>query len=278
VKILLLGKNGLLGSAFLSLLTGRAGHELFAVDKDQLDVTDSGAVENAMKNVMPELVINCAAYTDVDGAEDDREAAFQLNAEVPGVLAKLCQQSGATLLQFSTDYVFDGHIEEGYREDSPTSPINVYGESKLQGEQNVSENTGNFYIVRLSLLFGEARENFVDRVLRGADKNKREIDVVDDYTSCPTYTADLAQGVMEIIVEPKLPFGIYHMSNLGHASRWALAKEIINIKDLKTRVMPASADRFPTPAQRPHSSILINTKTKSLRNWQEALKVYIDLK
>ena len=196
MKLILLGKSGMLGSAFLKKLAGEEGLEVFAFDKDILDITDKAALKEIFDRISPDFVINCAAYTAVDDCESNKELAYAINADAPLEIARLCNACGAKLIHFSTDYVFDGEKPEGYREDDSPAPINVYGASKLKGEQNIAEAHDKFFIVRTSWLFGENGKNFVDTMLRLADE-KDELNIIGDQVGCPTYTFDLSQAVID---------------------------------------------------------------------------------
>lgn len=277
MKILLLGKLGLLGSDFLSHLSGSGNFEVFALDYKELDITDYKKTEEIVTKIAPDFVINCAAYTEVDGCESNKELAMKVNGEAPANLASICKKLGAVILQISTDYVFDGSKIEGYKEDDKPSPTSVYGESKLLGEINVQKNTDKYYIVRISLLFGSHGNNFVKQMIELA-KTKNELEVVDDFVSYPTYSEDLVQAIIKEFIDKRdLPFGIYHLTNIPAVSRYEFAKSIFKISGQKVNLKPVSADVFPRIAQRPSHSILLNTKIKPLRDFEEALKVYIGL-
>jgi len=195
--------------------------------------------------------------------------------------------------------VFDGENPEGYKEINEPSPINVYGESKLKGEQLIADNMDNYYIIRTSWLFGENGKNFVETMLN-LGKTKTELDVVDDQIGSPTYAKDLCEEIIRCFLTPfisnlpkqhdreidedrvspskKLPFGIYHLTNFEHVSWCGFAKKIFELEKLDVKVNPITSDKFPKPARRPHCSILLNTKFDSkMRSWKEALKVYLEL-
>lgn len=277
MKILLLGKLGLLGSDLLSHLSGSGNFEVFALDFKELDITDYKKTEEILTKIAPDFVINCAAYTDVDGCESNKEMAMKVNGEAPANIAAICKKLGAVLIHVSTDYVFDGSKVEGYKEDDKPSPISVYGESKLLGENNIQKNTDKFYIIRISLLFGPNGNNFVKQMIELA-KTKNELDVVDDFVSYPTYSKDFVDAVVKEFIDKRdLPFGIYHLTNVPAVSRLEFAKAIFEIGGRKVKVNPVESAAFPRLAQRPSHSILLNTKIKPLRDFKEALKVYIDL-
>lgn len=297
MKILLLGKSGMLGSCFLKRLAGSEDFETYAFSKEELDITDFSKLETVFERIKPNFVINCAAYTAVDDCETNKELAFKLNEQAPGKIAKACKKVGAVLVHFSTDYVFDGQKAEGYKEDDIPHPINVYGESKLKGEQMVAQELNQYYIVRSSWLFGLNGKNFVDTMIR-LSREIKELKVVGDQIGCPTYTKDLCEAVIENFLDPyiadlprqhelnlperkksktKLDFGIYHITNSGSGSWFEFAKKIFELAKIDVKVEKITSEQFKRPAKRPNYSILLNTKTESLRSWQEALKAYLDI-
>lgn len=286
LKILLLGKSGMLGSCFLDFFAGRKDLELFAFDADGLDVTDYGGLSERFREIKPEIVINCAAYTAVDEAEKNKDLAFKVNSDSVGNMARLCKKIEATLIHFSTDYVFDGKKANGYREDDETKPINIYGESKASGEKAIMESAGKYYIVRTSWLFGPNGKNFVDTMIglgQNALESGTELKVVNDQVGSPTYTKDLCEAVIKYFVQPclngeKMPdSGIYHLTNAGKCSWYDFAKKIFALKNMDVKVNPVSTGEFPRPAKRPTNSVLLNTRLKGgLRNWAEALASYLE--
>ena len=249
---------------------GMLGHELAHVFPDakcfgrELDITDREKVLRIIRELEPDVVINAAAYTDVDGCEDNVDHAFKVNGEALSHISSACHEVGAVLVHFSTDYVFDGTKKE-FIESDPVGPINVYGHSKLLGEQNIIENMDDYRIIRTSWLFGKHGRNFVDTMLRLSGEMD-EVMVVNDQFGKPTYAADLAQKTVEIIgMEP----GIYHITNEGVCSWYEFASAII------PNAVQCSSEEFVRKAKRPTYSILINTKTEFLRHWKEALTDYL---
>lgn len=296
MRIYLLGKNGLLGKEFLSALSGEEGFELFALDRELLDVTDKENVMATFAKNSPDFVINCAAHTKVEEAEEDPDAAFRLNAEAAETLARCCLKENAVLLHFSTDYVFDGEKGTGYYEDDKTNPINVYGDSKLEGERLIREILPGHYIVRTSLLFGEHGQNFVD-LMRRLVSEKDHLQVIGDKVASPTYAKDLAEACVSFFVLPylgvpghdverdlkddspraanKLDFGVYHVSNDGACSRYQLVQEIAKITNSSVSLEEVTSEVFKPKARRPANSELLSSKGIDLRTWQEALRAYI---
>ncbi len=276
LKILLLGKSGMLGSCFFDLFKDDREFELFAYDRSELDVTNKALLRDVFTKSKPDILINCVAYTNVDLAESARDLAFKINAEAVGEMARLCKESGAILIHFSTDYVFSGEKSEGYKEDDEPKAINVYGESKLEGEKLIMANMEKYFIVRTSWLFGKNGKNFVDTMMKlgeQAIKDGTELKVVDDQIGSPTFTNDLCEAV----VKNQLPFGIYHLTNSGTCSWYEFAKEIFRIKNMNVHIKPVDSAQFPRPAKRPKCSILINNKVRSMRSWKEALRIYLEI-
>lgn len=294
MRIYLIGKNGLLGKEFLKAISGEEGFELFAFDSKTLDLNDSAKVCEVFSKNSPDFVINCAAYTKVDDAEDDREAAFRLNAAAADNLARCCKAENAILLHFSTDYVFDGEKGSGYYEDDVPKPISVYGESKLEGEKCVMKQHVRHFVVRTSLLFGSGGPNFVDMMKKLASE-KDSLKVIDDKVASPTYAKDLADFCVEFFLRPFLnpathkldlgeeeaserlrpPFGIYHVVNFGACSRFELVEEIAKIAEADVELERVGSDFFAPKAKRPANSELLSKKIPKLRTWQEALRAYL---
>lgn len=278
-KVLIIGANGMLGHDLASVY---ADAKPVCWDYDDLDITDKKAVVEKIGALKPTIVINAAAYTDVDGAESDvnKERALAINGTAVGYLAEICNTLGATLVHFSTEYVFDGTKKDGYKEDDPVSPTNVYGESKALGEKLLHQNCEQFYLIRSSWLYGKAPQigkprgmNFVQTMLKLAE-TKKEISVVNDQFGKPTYAADLAIATRQL-VEQKKPYGIYHISNDGVCSWYDFAKKIFEIKGISVTVKPIPSEEYSTPTPRPKYAVLQNTKLGELRSWEEALRNYL---
>jgi len=261
-KTILFGAYGMLGHALQEVFPFAHffGHRT-------IDVTDEDAIMKLMRHERPAIVINAAAYTDVDGCEDNHVRAFSVNGTGPGYLAKACTEVDAILVHFSTDYIFDGTRTEYCEEDRP-NPINVYGESKLLGEVSIAKNMENYRIIRTSWMYGSHGKNFVDTILT-LSQQVPVVRVVNDQVGKPTYTVDLAKKVPEIIsCDP----GIYHITNDGQCSWYEFACAFI------PNAVPCSSDEFPRKAKRPAYSVLANTKTLPLRHWKEAVKEYMQTK
>ncbi|MFH1509291.1 MAG: dTDP-4-dehydrorhamnose reductase [bacterium] len=270
MKILILGAKGMLGTDLVEVFSD--GYDILAQDIEDIDITDRDKVERIVNLEKPQLVINAAAYTDVDGAEDNEELANKVNGEAPGMLAGICKNNLIPLIHYSTDYVFKGDKEVGYNEDETVNPVNAYGRSKVMGEKNIINNTSDFYIIRTQWLYGKNGKNFIDTILKKAEESD-SIEVVNDQFGKPTWTYDLAQGTRELF-ESRRPFGIYHLVNENKTSWFDFARELIKRSGQKVKVKPVATKDYAMKANRPRFSILNNTKTDSLRSWQEALKDY----
>lgn len=278
MKVLITGGKGMLGQDLVRVFS--QGHEVLAWDSDDIDITDFENSKSQITNSKPDLLINSAAYNDVDRAESEPEMANQVNGWAVGNLAKVCTELDIPLVHFSTDYVFDGQNRQGYREDDKPNPQSAYGHSKFLGEQELMNNTDKFYLIRLSKLFGRkagspgAKKSFVELMLSLA-REKDEIDVVDEEHSCPTYSSDLAM-LTEVLTRERRPFGIYHGTNSGPATWYEFAKEIFKITGIDVKLNPVPASFFPRLAKRPKYGILLNTKLPPQRPWQEALKEFLN--
>lgn len=281
MKILLFGSSGTLGQELKKTF---ATENLFCPTSKDLDITNLDKTREFILRAKPELIINATAYNNVDVAEsqDGKDLADKINSKAVGNLASVATEIGATLLHFSTDYVFDGENPKGYDENAKPNPINNYGRSKLLGEEFIQKNTNNFYIVRLSRLFGKkgisenSKRSFVD-LIADLSAQKPELKIVNDKWGLPTYAPDLANACYRLIKE-KHPFGIYHITNSGDAPTWyEFAQKIIAIKNLNTKLIPVPSSEFPRPAQIGTYSILLNKKFPPLRPWREALKDYLEL-
>ncbi len=270
MKILILGANGMLGHALINEL---ANEDIFVADLPEIDITKTDDLKLKIKECKPEVIINSAAYTDVDGCESDNEKCDLINGKAVGDLAKICHQLDIILVHYSTDYIFDGNNETGYKEEDKPSPINSYGKSKLLGEELLQKNNQKYYLIRTAWLFGLNGKNFVNSII-DLSKSKKQLKIVDDQFGNPTYTKDLAKATFNLLSN-KNKFGIYHLVNSGSCNRYDLALKIKEIKLLDSEIVPASSAEFKRPAARPKFSKLINTKLPSLRPWQEAVEEYL---
>lgn len=275
--ILILGSKGMLGGALMRVF----GNEAVGWDRTDVDVTEFKDLRFKVAELKPAVVINCVAFNDVDGAETHRDSAFLLNAEVPGELAKICEQLDIPLTHFSTNYVFDGEKGE-YSEAEEPKPLSVYAESKYKGEQNIIKTSKKYYLVRTAVLFGQrgeselSKKSFIDIML---DKSAKAdtIKAVNDEINSVTYIEDLAKSVKKL-VDGEMPYGIYHITNSGQASWYDMAKEIFKITNKPINLVPVSSNKFPRAAKRPKKGVLLNTKLPPLRLWQEALAEFLNFK
>lgn len=275
-KILVTGANGQLGSE-LQVLSKNTKHTFYFTDVDQLNITKPGAIENFMDENPVDFVINCAAYTAVDKAESDKDAAFLLNAVAVDFLVDACEKNNTTLIHVSTDYVFDGTKNTPYMEDDPTIPQSIYGDTKNEGEKLILYSEINALILRTSWLYSTFGNNFVKTMLKlGADKDA--INVVFDQVGTPTYARHLASGLLQIINQLEIteePFQeIYHFTNQGVASWYDFACEIFRQKNIHCKVNPVDTSQFPTAAKRPAFSVL--SKQKITRDFDIDIPHWVD--
>ena len=278
MKILITGANGLLGHELSSLLKD---HTLILLSHSQLDISDSESVNKQIDSSSPDIIINSAAYTQVDACETNYDLAFQSNAIGPKNLAIKCKQLGIPLIHISTDYVFEGNEKKNSPliENDKLGPKTVYGKTKLEGEKMVQENCEKYFILRTAWLYGEGK-NFVKTMLSLSKKNN-ELKVVNDQIGSPTYAKDLAKAINEIIEKKSDKYGIYHVTNKGEVSWYEFAKKIFEIKNIEIKVNPCTSEEFPRPAPRPHYSVLSNQKWidagfTPMRDYEEALNEYLN--
>lgn len=235
--------------------------EITATDVEDLDITSDQAVNSFFKLINPDFIVNCAAYTAVDDAENDEEGAFRINKKGPAVLAKNCMEMNIPLIHVSTDYVFSGNADSPYRETDQTNPLTVYGRSKLEGEKAVLKSGANGLIIRTSWLYSEYGSNFLKTMIH-LGKNREKVRVVSDQKGSPTYAGALASGIIHMInfypdeIKSGLKNGIYHFSNLGECSWFEFAAEIMKVYGLKCGVEAVNTEEFPRPAPRPAYSVM----------------------
>ena len=285
MEVLILGAKGNLGSQLVKIFFADKDYKIIAWDKEEIDITDKELVFKKIRELKPDIIINAAAYNAVDKCEEDEkefELAEKINVEAVGYLVEACLETGAVLVQYSSDYVFAGDKKEGYKEDDEPNPINKYGETKLAGEQEVIKKSGQglkYYLIRTSKLFGPkaesegAKPSFFDLMLDLA-KKKKELDVVNEEVSGFTYTPDLARATKKLLESDK-GYGIYHITNVGRPTWYEAAIELFKITGKKIKINPVSGDKFPRPAKRPSYSVLINTKFDRQRDWKDALREYL---
>ncbi|WP_313893779.1 dTDP-4-dehydrorhamnose reductase [Psychrobacillus sp.] len=277
MKIFVTGRSGQLGFDVVKEGFFR-GHEMHGFGSKELDITDRNQVLKYVTALKPEVIIHCAAYTAVDKAEDDQERCSDVNVNGTRYLIEAAKLVRAKFIYISTDYVFDGQGITPYKEEDKVNPVGYYGLTKLQGEQIVQENLEEFFIVRISWVFGINGNNFVKTMLKLAE-SRDELNVVSDQVGSPTYTVDLARLLLDMIRTEK--FGIYHASNEGFCSWADFATEIFRQANLTVKVKPIPAVQFQTRAKRPNNSRLSKDKLenngfKRLPGWENAVKRFIE--
>lgn len=277
MKILITGANGMLAKAVINQFKNE--YELILTDITELDITNENAVLFFITKNKPNYIINCAAYTAVDKAEEDFELAKRINSDGPRNLAIACKEHNIPLIHISTDYVFDGNldVDKSYVENDIPNPITVYGKTKLMGEKAIIDNYSNYYIFRTAWLYGDGN-NFVKTMLK-LGQEKDEIPVVSDQYGSPTYTVDLANIIYQAIFK-KIPYGIYHSTNEGFTTWYKFTKEIFNLANINCKVISVTSEEFIRPAKRPKNSKLSKEKLKSLGvfipEYKDALKRYLN--
>lgn len=276
MKVLVTGANGQLGQDVVRIIN-QLGHEVYGLSRDRLDITNQEQCNSVILDLQPDAVIHCAAYTAVDAAEMEEDTAYLVNAVGSRNIVVAAEKVGAKVCYISTDYVFDGHSNEAYREYDNTDPQTVYGKSKHAGEQLVQTLSSRYYIVRTSWVYGSHGNNFVKTMLKlGAEKPS--LQVVNDQFGSPTYTVDLAYFLEELIQTER--YGVYHASNTESCSWFEFAQAIFDYAGLKPELLPCTTEQFPRPAPRPKNSIMehLSIRTNGLRDlrpWKEALQDFI---
>jgi dTDP-4-dehydrorhamnose reductase len=291
MKIVLFGKNGQLGWEFQRTLPLLG--EVVALDREELDLCDLHAVQTAIEELKPNLIVNASAYTDVDRAEKEPEPAMKINALAPGVMAEMSRKLGAVFVHYSTDYVFDGQKSSPYTEDDLTNPLNVYGKSKVRGEENIKQAGDAYLILRTSWVYSLRGNSFVNKVLGWARKNS-VLRIVDDQVSGPTWARMLASITSLLIAQNQANRfekirerrGIYHLAGSGSTSRYEWAKHILandprRSEQIVQSLEPGRSEEFPTPAARPLFSALECTHFErtfglGLPPWHSTLKLAMD--
>ena len=282
MKILLTGKTGQVGGELNSILKDMG--ELVSVGREQLDLSKIDSIEPAVLDILPDIIINAAAYTAVDNAEEEPDLAMTINGVAPGVLAKAAKKIGASLIHYSTDYVFDGRSDTPYREEDITCPLSIYGKSKLAGEKNIAEAGIPYLILRTSWVYSLQGKSFL-RTIKQLSEEKDTLRIVDDQIGAPTWARSIALATRKILKQylrdgsdPSLS-GIFHLTCQGKSSWYDFAKEILNISSTSqnTQLLPIPTSEFPTPATRPLYSLLSNDKLEKvfgfkMPHWHDSLK------
>ncbi len=288
--IVILGSEGLLGSALKRYLSKKKKYQVLEFSlglegEQQLDITRPRILKAKLKAAQPDWVLNCTAYTNVEGCEESEgfEIAKKVNGEAVASLAKICKDLGVNLVHISSDHVFNANSPEGYQEDfNQFEPMNKYGESKLLGEQGITKQAGGlegsdfkfqfpkFYIIRTQWLFGRGAQNFITTITR-LGKERGALKVVENEVGCPTYTKDLAQGI-EYLIKKQPQAGIYHLSSRNSCSRFEFAKKILELQNIEAQLDPCQMKDFPRKANIANYSILKNSKLPQQRTWEEMLE------
>lgn len=276
MKVMVTGSNGQLGKELVDQLI-QLNISLFPFSREELDITDFNKVYKVVREIKPDIIINAAAFTNVDQAEIEKERAFNINAFGPRNLAVAAEKVGAKICYISTDYVFDGTATQPYEEFATVNPLGVYGKSKYAGEQLTQSLSTKYFIVRTAWVYGEYGNNFVKTMLKLAAE-KDEIGVVHDQVGSPTYTVDLATFIIDLVQTDK--YGIYHCTNSGSCSWYEFAQAIFEEAGININVRPLTSNQFPRPAKRPNYSVLDDMALRlndfsQPRHWREALNSFM---
>lgn len=276
-KILVTGSNGQLGKELRKLASAWPQYEFIFLGREDLPIHHFEMVRQYFSVYHPAFLVNCAAYTAVDRAEQEKDLAMQVNGEAVGVLAAVCKENNCRFIHISTDYVFDGTARTPYREDAATSPQSVYGASKLEGERQALQLNRESVIIRTSWVYSEFGKNFVRTMIR-LMQERDQLNVVNDQVGSPTYAADLAEAILQIIAAPEWKPGIYHYSNEGIISWYEFAVAIREMTGAECRVNPITTAEYPTDAKRPAYSVLDKSKIRQaypvkIKDWKVSLAV-----
>lgn len=295
MRILITGANGMLAKAVRERFKDETLILTDVVEDDivqKLDITNLEDLTKFVSDVKPEVIINCAAYTAVDKAEEDLDLARKINADGPKNLAIVAENANCILVHISTDYVFGGNLslEEIYKEDDEKAPETVYGKTKLEGEEAIIENAEKYYIFRTAWLYGDGN-NFVRTMLKAGrekeqlnktleDAKKECLKVVSDQHGSPTYAVDLADTIAQAL-EKEIPYGIYHATNLGFTTWYDFTKEILKMANISCKVIPVTSEEFVRPAKRPKNSMMSKSKLLDagviIPSWEDALERYLKI-
>ena len=283
MKILITGAKGMLAKEVIEKF--QKGNELILTDVEDLDITNEQSVLDYITNTKPDYIINCAAFTAVDKAEECKELAEKINGEGPTNLAKAAKQAKSKLVHISTDYVFGGELDltKDYKEDDEKKPVTVYGKTKLHGEQGIEENMSDYYIFRTAWLYGIGGKNFVKTMTKlGTDKD--ELNVVSDQHGSPTYAKDLAEIIYQSVYK-KIPYGIYNATNEGYTTWYDFTKEILSEQGIDCKINPVTTQEYiemmkVTQAKRPYNSQMSKAKLKAqgikVPDWKDGLRRYLE--
>ena len=276
MKVLVTGVKGQLGYDVVNELVKR-GHTAIGTDIEEMDITNKNSVDSVIKENTPDAVIHCAAYTAVDAAEDNAELCRKINAEGTQNIADVCKELDIKMIYISTDYVFDGQGERPWEPEDERTPLNVYGQTKYEGELAVQNTLDKYFIVRIAWVFGVNGKNFIKTMLN-LGKTRDSLTVVNDQFGSPTYTYDLAKLLVDMVETDK--YGIYHATNEGICTWYEFACEIFKQAGINVKVSPVSASEYPAKAKRPSNSRMSKEKLteqgfEKLPAWQDALARYL---
>jgi dTDP-4-dehydrorhamnose reductase len=280
IKILITGASGLVGKTASEYFSALPEYEVTPLSHMQLDITDKDAVFRSVSEIKPAFIINCAAYTQVDRAEKEKEKCFAVNVQGAVHLAEAAELHRSTLIHLSTDYVFDGEKKIPYSESDPKNPLNHYGLTKSLSEDGIAEVTNRFHIIRPAWIYGKYGDNFFTKLIRWA-RTKDTLQISNDQISTPTYAGDLTAFIDFIIRNAPEDYGIYHFTGEGQATRYEQAVETLKLLGIKRKIVPVSSGIFKPLAKRPPYSVLSKEKIKTkwnypVKHWKESLKQFIN--
>ena len=272
-RFLVLGAAGQLGRAFVKVLRGESQHHCF-LSHQELDITDADRLQSCLKELKPDVVVNCSAYNDVDRAQTDPEPAFRVNARAVQTLAELSRKNHLFLVHYSTDYVFDGTASKPYSEDDTPNPLSRYGQSKLDGEKAVQGTLSDYLLLRVSWVFGQGKQNFLAKAAAWA-RTQNELKIVQDEVSVPTFTDDIVRATIQACAQGLV--GLYHLTNTGFSSRYDWVRFFFEKKGFDNKIIPVLSSDFHLPARRPKFSAMSNGRLGrilpgGIPSWQDAVE------
>lgn len=275
MKILVTGADGMLGQDLCPIIEDADFvDEIIETDIENLDITNELQVKKVISSEKPDIVIHCAAYTNVDKAEEEQELAEKINVNGTENVAKACKLANATMVLISTDYVFDGEKGSKYLPEDKPNPLNIYGKTKFEAEKSVQKHCDKYYIVRTSWLYGHHGKNFIETMIKSAKEGK-DLKVVNDQIGCPTWTVELSEALCELLYENS-EYGVYHICGSGETSWYEFAREIFKLAKTDAKISPCKSEEYKTPAKRPKYSVLENNGVCD--NWKKSLKMYLELR
>ena len=279
MNILVTGANGQLGQQFKNNTT-KSDFEFYFADENELDITNKNDILNYISDYKIKYILNCAAYTDVNGSESNKELAIKINSEAIKNLVEICEEKKIKMIHFSTDYVYNSESLDPIKEYKNIDPINYYGYSKREGEKFIEDSSSESIIIRTSWLYSNYKNNFVKTIINKGNNNEK-LYVVNDQFGCPTYAKDLVNVILSIIeseIKPK--YKIYNFSNEGFTNWYDFAKKILQLKKINSLIIPVNSENYRTVAKRPRYSVTDKSRIKdifnvNIRNWEEALEEFV---